>query len=398
LYRLFDLEKIEGQSAYLFYFIDTVTNYLRDNSADIHTFIDFWEEELCKKTIPTGDGIAGVRAMTIHKSKGLQFHTVLIPYCTWGLGPKNPIVWCGRKDGFYDLELLPVNHSDKMNGTIFSEEYQYETSLSWLDNLNLLYVAFTRAEQNLIVFGKYKKKLATLEDVVTVSDLLQETVPEIAGKWDTESLHYESGILAKNEKQKDKEQDNLLKQTPLPRYVQFVSESFQTGKSIFKQSNQSRDFIHPDSPSKEKYVAYGNIMHALFAGIRTLNDIEKSVEKLISEGLILPAEKSDYILKVQSAIRDSGVEDWFSEKYKVYSEFSIIVKEDGEITTKRPDRVLLSENATLVIDYKFGEPHRSHEKQVNEYVSLLRDMNYPDVEGYIWYIHLQGNELRQVVS
>jgi ATP-dependent exoDNAse (exonuclease V) beta subunit len=387
LYRSFDLGKIEGQSAYLFYFFDSVNNYLKDGSADIHSFIAFWEDELSHKTIPTGGGIDGVRAMTIHKSKGLQFHTVLIPYCTWELNPqKNPIVWCGRKEGLYDLELLPVNHSEKMKDTIFAEEDQYETSLSWLDNLNLLYVAFTRAEQNLIAFGKYKKTFSEPGHIKNVSDLLQGTVSEITGKWDVESLHYESGILDKNEKTADRNQDNPLKLNPPPFYVDFVSEEFRVGKSIFKQSNKSRDFVNPDSPSKEKYVEYGNIMHAIFAGIRTLNDIEKSVDNLISEGLILPAERANYINKVRSGIRDSGVEEWFSDKYKVYSEFSIVVKEDSEITTKRPDRVLLSDNATIIIDYKFGEPHFSHEKQVKEYVSLLRKMGYPRVKGYVWYV------------
>jgi ATP-dependent exoDNAse (exonuclease V) beta subunit len=387
IYRTFELGKIEGQSAYLFFFFDAVTHYLKDNLADIHSFISFWEEELCQKTIPTGDGIDGIRAMTIHKSKGLQFHTVLIPYCTWELNPKkNPIVWCGRKEGFYDLELLPVNHSEKMKDTIFSEEYQYETSLSWLDNLNLLYVAFTRAEQNLIVFGKFKKSLAGLENIKTVSDLLQETVPEITGKWDVESLHFESGFLENNEKTDDKMQDNLLKQTPPPYYIDFVSEAFHAGKSIFKQSNQSREFVNPDSPSKENYVEYGNIMHAVFAGIHTLNDVEKSVDKLISEGLIIQNEKQFYIDKVHSGIALSGTKDWFSDRYKAYTEFSIIVKEDGEVTTKRPDRVLLSDDKTLVIDYKFGAPHPAHEEQVKAYVSLLREMNYPNVEGYVWYV------------
>jgi ATP-dependent exoDNAse (exonuclease V) beta subunit len=387
LYRLYDLEKTEGQSAYLFCFFDAVTNYLKDNSADIHSFIAYWEDELSSKTIPSGEGIDGIRAMTIHKSKGLQFHTVLIPYCIWNLNPfKNPVVWCGRKEGFYDLELLPVNHSEKMKGTIFSNEYQYETSLSWLDNLNLLYVAFTRAEKNLIVFGKYKKTFAGTKSIKNASDLLQEIVPGMEGKWDAESLHYETGLLEGSGKITDKKQDNLLKQKPIPYFVDFVSEAFQAEKSIFKQSNRSRDFVNPDSPSKAKYVEYGNIMHALFSGIYTLDDVEKSTDKLISEGLILPSEKDEYMSKVQSGIRNSGVEEWFSGKYKVYPEFSVIVKENGEITTKRPDRVLLSDEATIIVDYKFGEPHRSHEKQVQEYVALLQEMNYPNVKGYVWYV------------
>jgi hypothetical protein len=127
-------------------------------------------------------------------------------------------------------------------------------------------------------------------------------------------------------------------------------------------------------------------MHLIFAGIRTMDDIEKSVDKLISEGIILPDERENYIGKIRNAIRKSGVSDWFSDKYKIYSEFSILVEENGEITTKRPDRVLLSETETIIIDYKFGEPRAAHKKQMQQYVELLQEMGYPQVKGHIWYV------------
>ncbi|MDR0612087.1 MAG: UvrD-helicase domain-containing protein [Dysgonamonadaceae bacterium] len=386
-YRLYDLQKIEGQSAYLFSFFDAISQYLKNNSMDIHSFISFWDKELSKKTIPAGEGIDGVRAMSIHKSKGLQFHTVLLPYCTWELNPKkNPIVWCGPKEGYYDIELLPVNYSEKMEGTVFSKEYQTETSFSWMDNLNLLYVAFTRAERNLVIFGKYKKNLAGLEQVKNVSDLLQWTVPDLDGTWNNETLHFDFGIWEQNVDSTAGKTDNLLKQKAPSQYVDFVSEAFPEGKSIFKQSNKSRDFVDPDISPRRQYIERGNIMHALFAGVRTVDDVEKAADKLISEGIIRPCEKADYVDKIESAIRKSGVEDWFSDKYKVYSEFSILVEENGEITTKRPDRVLLSETETLVIDYKFGEPHAAHRKQMRQYVGLLESMGYPRVRGHIWYV------------
>jgi ATP-dependent exoDNAse (exonuclease V) beta subunit len=386
LYRFYGLEKIEGQSAYLFFFFDAVTDYLKNNTADIHSFLTFWEDELSQQTIPAGEGIEGVRAMTIHKSKGLQFHTVLIPYCTWELNPKkNPVVWCSRKKGLYDLELLPVSYSEKMKNTVFSEEYRRETSLSWLDNLNLLYVAFTRAEQNLIVFGKNKKQLSSPEHIKNVSDLLQWIVPELEGVWKTGDGNYETGVLT-NIRKAAVATTNPLKQTPPPLYVDFVSGEFAEGKSVFKQSNQSREFIRSDSPSREKYISHGNIMHALFAAIHTPDDIDKAVERFVSGGFILPAEKDGYKDKIRSCMQNPQVQDWFSGKYTVYPEFSIIVKEKGMVTTKRPDRILLSETKTLVIDYKFGEPHRKHETQMQEYMTLLRAMNYPDVEGFIWYV------------
>jgi ATP-dependent exoDNAse (exonuclease V) beta subunit len=399
LFRELCLVEMEGQSSYLFTFFDAVINYLKNSPMDdLHTFLAFWDDELSIKTIPAGAGIDGVRAMTVHKSKGLQFHTVIIPFCTWELNPKlNPLVWCAAKPGVYDLPLLPVSFSSKMENTVFSKEYESEKSLSWLDNLNLLYVAFTRAECNLLIFGKFKKSLSGIKNISSVSDLLQWTVPEMGGSCDTETLHYEFGEL---EYRQDEQNGsvavgtNVLKQSLLPKTVEFVSCGFEEGKSIFKQSNMSRRFVNPEASVKEKYVAYGNIMHALFERIRTVDDIERAVESIISEGLIIAGDKESYIEKVRSAITNAGVEDWFSGKYRVYSEFSILVEENGELMTRRPDRAILSDDETIVVDYKFGAQHAAHHRQLRQYVDLLKAMDFPGVKGYLWYVELET--IRQI--
>ncbi|MDR0864325.1 MAG: UvrD-helicase domain-containing protein [Candidatus Symbiothrix sp.] len=194
IYRHFQLEQIEGQSAYLFAFYDAVSHYLNENPADINHFLQYWDSELKLKAIPTGSGVSGIRAMTIHKSKGLQFHTVMIPYCDWNINPKSgDTVWCGPKEDLYQVELLPVAYSSAMSGTVFAPEYKEETSQSWLDNLNILYVGFTRAEHNLILLAKYKKTLDSADKITTVSDLLQLTVAELDGTRNDENKHFEKG-------------------------------------------------------------------------------------------------------------------------------------------------------------------------------------------------------------
>jgi len=387
LYRFFGLAQIEDQSGYLFAFYDSVSKYLNEKPADINHFLQYWEEELNTRAIPTGAGVSGIRAMTIHKSKGLQFHTVIIPYCDWNINPKaNTTVWCGPKDGFYAVELLPIAYSNSMGETIFASEFKEETVQSWMDNLNVLYVGFTRAENNLILLAKHKKKLEEINKLATVSDILQLSVSELDGDWDEENLHFEKGKLDASFAKADKISSNPLKQTPPSLNSFFVSEEFQSEKSIFKQSNKSREFINPEAPSKEQYVSYGNVMHSLFEQINHWGDIENAIENHILEGIILPNEKQNYIDKIHAAINESQVENWFSDEYKSYQEYSIITKENDEVISKRPDRVLFSENATIIIDYKFGEAHNFHKKQVEEYIALLEEMNYPQVEGYLWYV------------
>ena len=387
LYRSLGLEKIEGQSAYLFAFYDAIAKYLNDKPADIPNFLQYWDEELKLKAIPAGTGVSGIRAMTIHKSKGLQFHTVIMPYCDWSIFPKSgTTIWCGPKEGLHDLELLPIAYTSAMSDTVFASEYQTETAQSWMDNLNLLYVGFTRAEHNLILLAKHKKSLESSEKIATVSDLLQLAVCDLNGQWEEETLRFEKGTLDITRVSTNQIQDNPLKQIPPSTPARFVSKDFQPEKSIFKQSNQSREFIHPEASKKEMYVSYGNVMHHLFEQIHRMDDIEKAIDNLILQGIILPEERYSYTEKIRLAIVESNVEDWFSEKYKIYREYSILTEENGDVVGKRPDRVLFSENATLVIDYKFGEPHKSHDKQVVQYMNLLKNMNYPQVEGYLWYV------------
>jgi ATP-dependent exoDNAse (exonuclease V) beta subunit len=394
LYRFLELENIEKQNGYLFAFYDAIGNFLRDSVSDIHTFLKFWEDELQFKSVSSGASVEGIRAMTIHKSKGLQFHTVLLPFCDWEIYPeKNPVVWCGAKEGLYDLELLPVKYSHKMFDTVFREEYRQETAQSWVDNLNLLYVSFTRAEHNLLILSRNKKKLETYDDIRKVSDLLLFLAGKVDGMFDEDSLHYQRGQLDIRVGDEEKTGENVLKSPPEPVESDFVSEAFNPDKSIFKQSNKSREFVNPGLTSKDSYVRHGNIMHDLFSHVETMDDIPGAVERLVFDGMILPGEKEEYIREVREAIIHCGVESWFSRDYKIYTECSVLVEEDGIITTQRPDRVLVSDDRTIVIDYKFGEPNASHQKQMQRYSRLLRQMNMKNITTFIWYV--ERNEIVQ---
>jgi ATP-dependent exoDNAse (exonuclease V) beta subunit len=392
LYQLLELEKIPGQSAYLFSLYDAITGYLSEKSSDIPNFLAYWNEELHKKPVASGTGIDGVRVMSIHKSKGLQFHTVIIPYCDWEIDPRTgTTVWCEPKSGLYDLELLPVSYNKGMGETVFAPEYKDETTQTWMDNLNVLYVAFTRAEQQLIILAKANEKIKDASEIATVADLLQLNVNQLNGSWNEENRVFEKGVLTSvlGRDDSNKKTDNVLKQTPRPYPVTFVSEAFKPGISIFKQSNRSREFISSQTSAKESYVSYGNLMHKLFEQINDWNDIDRAIENQISEGSIPLEKKQYYAEKIRSAIIESGVEDWFSGNYKNYTESTILLEENGEVKQKRPDRVLFKEDSTLVIDFKFGEAHNAHIKQVKQYMNLMESMNYPQVKGYLWYVEEQ---------
>jgi len=387
IYRIFSLEQLENQSSYLYAFMDNLMGYLQQNPSDITAFLSYWDEELGKKSVPNESGLGGVRAMTIHKSKGLQFHTVIVAFCDWKMSDsRNGLVWCSKKEAPFNLELLPVNHNQTMKQSVFAQEYAEEITQLYMDNLNVAYVAFTRAERNLIVLSK-----AATSKTVTIAQILYNLAAfSLPGKMDEEKQQLTYGEIDGTRQAGEKETANVLKYNAHKHTVavDFVSQEIPDKDSIFRQSNKSKEFIAlGEAPTENQYIQQGNVMHALFSNIHTLADAPKAVEQLIFDGLITRSEQQAYIDKITQAIAASEVQHWFSDQYRLFNECLILVKdEQGKTRTRRPDRVMVSPDEVIVVDYKFGEAHDSHPKQVQQYIELLGKMGYSNVKGYLWYV------------
>lgn len=392
LFGLFKMENIENQDAYLFAFFDALTEYLQNNPSDLDTFIRYWEEKLCGKTIPSGE-VDGIRIYSIHKSKGLEFHTVLLPFCDWKLEneTRNQLVWCAPEEPpFNELDIVPVNYSPAMAQSIYRKEYLNERLQLWVDNLNLLYVAFTRAEKNLIIYGKEKLKN-------TVSELLYNCLPQTARnqakEWTGEEP-YEYGLLCPSEKKEGEISRNKLTASSTPLPVRMESLYHQTA---FRQSNRSADFIRGEEETEiqKKYINQGQLLHTLFSGIRTADDIHASIERLMFEGVIESKEQEIQIRKLaERALNNPEVADWYSGNWRLFNECAIIYKNKGKLETRRPDRVMMKEGKVVVLDFKFGNRKPEYPEQVKSYMNLLSQMGYTDITGFLWYVY--ENKLEEI--
>lgn len=389
LYSLLALDQIQGQDAYLFAFFDAVANYLQDHSSDLADFVRYWDETLCSKTIPGGE-IEGIRIFSIHKSKGLEFHTVLIPYCDWKLENEtnNQLVWCVPSDQPYnELDLIPVTYSSAMATSTYKAAYLQERLQLWVDNLNLLYVAFTRAGKNLICWGRNEQKS-------TVSELLADVLPQISeqgtGSWDKTTHRFEYGTpqpSTPSDRPSDKTANRLL-QKPEKLAVQMVSAH---PTVTFRQSNRSADFIAglAEEETSHRMIDRGRLLHTLFASIKVLDDIDPAIDRLIAEGVIAEKETEDDIRHLaHKAFSLPEVQDWYSGKWRLFNECEIIWQENGKLKTRRPDRVMMHNGETLVVDFKFGKPNKKYNRQVQSYIDLLVRMgaNPASIKGYLWYV------------
>ena len=402
IYSLFSLDSLEGQSAYVCTFYDTLNDYLRDHPADIDDFIEEWEDTLSSNTIQS-DEVDGIRLITIHKSKGLEYDNVLIPFCDWELEKINGItIWCSGDDKekpYGELPLIPVDYSSKMLGTVFEDDYKEEHLQNTVDNMNLLYVAFTRAGKNLFITGKkYKEKTkGKSERSHIIQYIIEELAKELPGAiiddaGDNGPISFELGTLSTCEErvEKGKATENPFELSPKTHKLKI--ETFPHPVS-FRQSNKSHDFIKGediDPSDAKRYIKVGNVLHQLFSTILTEADIEPRLKELEQAGIIYNDDITSRELqnKISCALSNEKVKNWFSPRWKLFNECTILDydKETGDVYEHRPDRVMTDGKEMIVVDFKFGKPRDEYHEQVQRYMRLLMRMGYKQVSGYIWYV------------
>ena len=398
LYKIFQLERLRDESAYVCAFYDQLNKFTLDDSTDIDAFVHEWEETICSKTIQSV-ATDGIRILSIHKSKGLEFDNVIIPYCDWKL-EHNDILFCQPQETpFNALPIAPIDNNGKqMMGTIYEQDYLNEHLQTTVDNLNLLYVAFTRASRNLFVLGRRDAKNSRSALIETVLPQLTLTDSTLEGLEDSEHpIEFSYGQLyVPAAKESDaKVSQNVFLQPVIPQSV--TIESFNI-KTEFRQSNKSREFIEGDDEQLEmSYMKIGNVLHNVFSTIRTSADVDRALQQLQQDGVLyddeMTADRVTALLRKR--LESPRIKAWFSDRWQLFNECSILcVDSQGNMQERRPDRVMTDGKETHVVDFKFGRPRPEYLDQVREYMQLLRSMGMPGVKGWLWYVY--NNKVEEV--
>ena len=411
LYDIFSLERLSEQSAYVCTFFDQLAAYVSENTADIFAFLNEWDETICKKTIQS-DETEGVRILSIHKSKGLEYPYVIIPFCDWQLEKQNDnILWCKpAEEPFSDLPIAPVDYSQRqMMGTIYEHDYLQEHLQNTVDNLNLLYVAFTRACKGLYVLGRRNAKNLR-------STLIEQCLPLVAkelsdavieGMEDdkaTLSFTYGTPASPRSDTSRITPHDSVKTNNPFlkPAEPLPVAFSYHESKVSFRQSNRSQAFIEGDDEEKaqrHRYIQAGSVLHEIFSTIRTVNDIPDALRRLQFEGVLYDEEMTaEHITSMlKKRLENPRVADWFSPRWTLFNECTILSVENGEVKERRPDRVMTDGQEWIVVDFKFGSPKPEYHDQVREYMNLIQKMesvSSDKIHGYLWYVY--SNKIEEV--
>ena len=393
IYYIFGLKSLGDQGAYVCAFFDCLSEFTEEASSDIDAFVDKWNESLCGKAIQSSR-LEGVRLISIHKSKGLEFDNVIMPFCDWQLEKTSGnVIWCSPDVPPYnELPLVPVDFNSGLKGSIYEKEYVNERFQNCVDNLNLLYVAFTRASKNLFVIGRRDASNSR-------SELLQVCLPQVAKALETAELNFPEGkendisfcygsLCVSRTKSRGQSANPFLASRSIE---ELELETF-ANKTEFKQSNKSHEFVDaPDEPDKNAdYIKTGAILHRVFSTIATSDDVDKALGQLRADG-VLPSygpTPQHIINLLRKRLADDRVKDWFSSRWTLFNECTILsLDESGRVVERRPDRVMTDGKRMVVVDFKFGAPRAEHHFQVAEYMRLLVSMGHDDVKGYIWYVY-----------
>ena len=409
LFKIFQLERIEGQSAYICTLYDLISDFMTDNIVDIETVLDAWDENLCSKTIHADD-IEGVRIVSIHKSKGLEFDNVILPFCSWQL-ERSYTIWCdSTHEPFCQLPILPVDYGkNKLLDTVYEDDYKHEHLQNMVDNLNLLYVAFTRAKTRLFILahqkdkkkdGKKNSKAASTSPSETPqlrSELIEQCLPalerELKGSLlthnDDGSVVFEYGDCFETATTKEKKTtQNIFLQKEQSEVLTMRSHPSQ---AVFRQSNSSKEFTTTDETGlrQMEYIKRGNILHHIFSNIRTTDDIGRILTQMAMEGILYDEVKPDELQRMlRNALANEQVRGWFSPRWKVLNETTLLTTDPdtGETIQRRPDRVMVDDDELVVVDFKFAKYDEEHRQQVRDYMDIFKALGYKQVRGYVWYV------------
>jgi ATP-dependent exoDNAse (exonuclease V) beta subunit len=367
---------VDKRNAYLQYFSDIVLERDLKNQAGISDFLSYWNKNGDKLSIPSPEGNDAVRIMTIHKSKGLEFPVVILPFAEedFSKAPREKI-WLNADENVVGIPKALVNKSSKVEsyGADASQIYKQKKQEDTLDIINVLYVSLTRAEEQLHVISAINLN----KDGTLPSNLSSYFIGFLQDKgFDPNKLVYEFGQSKKLSKVviDDKE----LKTIPQ------IAEPLDP-KSIKIAQRESIMW----NTKQQNAIEYGNTIHEILSFIKTKEDVELALNKAIENGLIVPTQKETVLNTINEIVTHPDLEVYFSKGVKVLNEQTIIHK-GGNLV--KPDRMVLnSNNEIYLLDYKTGSHLAKHQDQLENYQKIIEEMGYKVAKKALVYIGENSN-------
>jgi len=361
----------QESDAYLQFFLDFVFDFTQRKSQNNLVFVEFWEQKKDNLSIVASNNQNAVQIMTVHKSKGLEFPVVIFPYDLDIYYQKEPKAWYNELDAEYynnfESILIPSSSSIETIGIKGKKIFKEQQEKLELDNFNLLYVALTRAKEQLYIVSEIKN---TNNSLKFYSQFFMEFLKNI-GRYEEGRLTYTFG-QNKRMTQKNGELSNIEIQQD------FISSSWQDHE-IHIVANS--DLLWDND--RGEAILFGNVIHEMMSKIFTEKDVKIIVSQYVVKGVLDKKNKSKVEKIILSLVNNEKLKSHFEKDKNVFTEREIITEEKHILI---PDRLIFDNNNVSIIDYKTGKPEKKHVIQVENYATVLKQMNFRVTEKLLVYI------------
>lgn len=361
------LSKLSKESlkdiAFIQAFKDCVIEFSNNKKSDLTGFLEWWDTKSSGLCINSPEEQDAIRIMTIHKAKGLGMPAVILPFTmgTLDIAPKNSdIIWCEPKFAPFakDGLMLPVRLSSALTNTIFSKDFEEEKLRQIIDNLNTIYVAFTRAKEAMVIMSPTP---TAKDDDKKIQKLLYSYFTNDKNKNVSKINENEYCI---GEWMRAKKHD---KSSSADNYSS-IDTSIPTRHSIPRLALK-----HDRVKSNVEAIEKGNIMHEALSEIIDYDHIDNPDEEIANE--------------IKKLLANPEVRPWFRPGLTILNERTLISKKASSDDIQRPDRVIIDGDKVIIIDYKTGQENKEYERQVKRYMWRMKEMGFKNVEGYLWYLY-----------
>ncbi len=358
-------------SPFVAFFMDAVFDFSIKHSQSYADFLSWWDEKGSSYSIVLPEGMEAIQVMTVHKAKGLQFPVVIHPFAhqqATRLTKKG--IWTdGERSGIHDIPAQWFEMSkSSLEGTVFEEDLRKEENKTFLDMLNATYVAFTRPRNKLFILSKKEKKEYK---ELSVNGLLHAFLKK-EGRWDEGCDTYEFGHREPAGEKPGSPAEGQQLMLKLP--------SRPWSHSLRMRSHQAERSLLID---KEDPLERGNLLHRLMESIHHSGEVDHLFEQLRNKGEIDSSSAREWSAKIHKMLAQPKVARYFSPGARVRTEAGIF-DEDG--TFYRPDRVVFTDDACVIMDYKSGRQYSRHADQINRYAAVLEKMGYSPVKKILLYL------------
>ncbi|MFP4288732.1 MAG: UvrD-helicase domain-containing protein [Bacteroidales bacterium] len=363
---------------FIAFFMDVLYEYGNKFNNLVPDFLEWWEENQGKQSVVVPEGVNAVQVMTIHKSKGLQFRIVIFPYVDASFSKLGkPGSWI-NVESIKEVQPLPVawvNLSSTMEGTRYEDIFTEEKNKTFLDILNVAYVAFTRAIDKLFIFSTYPAN-GKFSDKNMAGLLHQFTeTTETTEKGQKIFIFGEDFILETKNKDSvpEKRSENIFKE--------YTSHPW-SGKITIRSRQLDND---PDEAITEKQAERGSLIHQVMERIYSPADVDHVLKAFFDTGEISKEQKEDWQIRIEKIIQHSELAMYYNPAITSKNECGMY-DQSGKFL--RADRVVFSGEKVIVIDYKTGSKNDLHRNQIKEYAQVIQKMGYQQVEKYLVYFDL----------